>query len=142
MVDGIGIPRVMWAAPSGSKVAESDWGGLGWAGLAWAKAEEAKVRTMVADRRGEARRFMHTVEKEKEAPEERRWGLKWGYAKVYLPRSIVFCAICRRRAMVLNGSCLDSLRTMASWVRSISPSATSAMTFLAAASIFSNAWVR
>ena len=27
------------------------------------------------------------------------------YARVYFPRSIVFCAICCRSSMVLNGSC-------------------------------------
>jgi hypothetical protein len=64
------------------------------------------------------------------------------YANWYFPASIVFCAICWRSAIVLNGSCLDNRRTIANCVRSMSPSATSAMTFLAAASTFSRACVK
>src|SRR5882762_4027054 len=55
------------------------------------------------------------------------------YASRYFPASIVFCAICWRNAIVLNGSCLDNLLKIANCVRSMSPSATSAITFLAAA---------
>ncbi len=61
----------------------------------------------------------------------------WFYASVYFPRSITFCAICCRSSMVLNGSYFASRRRIASCVRSMSPSATAAITFCAADSTFS-----
>jgi len=52
----------------------------------------------------------------------------------YRPAASTCWAIWRPRAMVFAGSCLASLRTMAIWVLSISPSATAATTLRAEAS--------
>src|SRR5258706_8207642 len=64
------------------------------------------------------------------------------YSCEYFPVSIILTAICCRNATVLNGSNFASRRTMASCVRSISPSATAAEMFFAAASTFSMPCIR
>src|SRR5205807_1415073 len=56
--------------------------------------------------------------------------------------SLTRAAICCFSPMVLAGSYLVSRRNMASWVRSMSPSATAAIIFFAVASIFSMASVK
>ncbi len=63
-------------------------------------------------------------------------GVKKGPAySAYLPASIVLVATCSCRPITLAGSCFASRRKIAIAVRSISPSATSARTFRAAASM-------
>jgi len=61
-----------------------------------------------------------------------------GYS-VYRPAATTCRAICRPSAMVSAGSCLASRRTIAIWVRNMSPSATAATTFLAASSTVATA---
>src|ERR1700758_5785385 len=58
-----------------------------------------------------------------------------GYAMLYLPVSITFCAMAWRNPITLNGSYLASLRRIASCERSMSPSAQAAITERAALSI-------
>ena len=58
------------------------------------------------------------------------------YTVTYLPVSSTRAATCSCRPITLTGSSFTSRRTMAIWVRSMSPSATAAITFLAAASSF------
>src|SRR5438270_6851666 len=72
----------------------------------------------------------------------RRHGLIQSFPSVYLPLSITFPAIFLRSSIVLKGSYFARRRRIASWVRSMSPSATAAIILRAAASIFSMAWER
>ena len=124
----------------GARLAEGD---------VWARARRAK-----SAKSSTSRRFMAEVVKHKMrrsgAPDEQRV-LRFAqddksfmrfYPSVYFPRSMIFCAICWRSSIVLNSSCFARRRRMASWVRSISPSATAAMIFFAAASTFSKACVK
>jgi len=59
-----------------------------------------------------------------------------GYAVTYFPVSSNRLAIFSCSAMTFSGSCFARRRTIAIWVRSMSPSATAATTFFAAASSF------
>jgi|ERR1039458_2915804 hypothetical protein len=61
------------------------------------------------------------------------------YAVTYFPVSSTRLAMLSCSAITLTGSCFARRRTIAIWVRSMSPSATSAITFFAAASSFANA---
>src|SRR5277367_4554112 len=61
------------------------------------------------------------------------------YDVTYLPVSSTRLAIFSCNAMMFTGSCLARRRTIAIWVRSMSPSATAATTFFADASSRLNA---
>lgn len=93
---------------------------------------DSRARNMVID--GKLVYCARTLSEKNARPSAGRCCQPRFYAMTYLPASITLCATCCCTEMTSTGSCFESRRRMAIWVRSMSPSATAAMTFLAAAS--------